>query len=262
MADAAPAAQPAAFGAYTAPANWRALDFISDLHLCEAMPATLQAWEQHLRHTRADAVFMLGDLFDVWVGDDARSRPFESHCVDVLAQAAGRRQLAFMAGNRDFLVGSALLRAGGMLGLVDPTVLVAWGRRVLLSHGDALCLADLPYQSFRREVRAPAWQATFLARPLAERLDIAAEMRRNSTARRRVDGDADVDVDADAALHWLQSAGAADLVHGHTHRPGSEALAPGMQRHVLSDWNLDTAARAEVLRLTRHGFERLPPTAA
>lgn len=262
MADAAPAALPSALATFTAPAGWRAVDFISDLHLCQGLPATLQAWERHLRHTSADAVFMLGDLFDAWVGDDARSRPFERHCVDVLAQAAGRRQLAFMAGNRDFLVGSGLLRAAGMLGLADPTVLVAWGRRVLLSHGDALCLADLPYQAFRVEVRSPRWQADFLAQPLAERLDIAAEMRRNSTARRRVDGDADVDVDAAAALRWLQAADAADLVHGHTHRPGSHTLAPGLQRHVLSDWNLDTAARAEVLRLTRQGFERIPPTAA
>lgn len=259
-----------AFFEFTAPAAWRAVDFISDLHLCEAMPATFQAWERHLRLTTADAVFILGDLFEVWVGDDARSRPFELHCVDVLAEAASHRRLAFMAGNRDFLVGAALLREAGMMALPDPTVFSAWGQPVLLSHGDALCLSDTPYQAFRREVRSAAWQTAFLARPLAERLDLAAEMRRASAERWRtqgaanggrwgLDGDAAADVDAGAAVRWMHAMGAAEMVHGHTHRPGSNALAPGFKRHVLSDWDLDTAQRAEVLRLTRRGFERLPP---
>lgn len=261
MPEAAPAARLPAFFEFTAPPSWRAVDIISDLHLCEAMPATFAAWARHLQHTTADAVFMLGDLFEVWVGDDARTRPFERRCVDVMAEAASHRQLAFMAGNRDFLVGPALLRDAGLLALPDPTLLSAWGQRVLLSHGDALCLDDKPYQAFRTEVRSPAWQATFLARPLAERLDIAAQMRRASAARWQMDGDAAADVDAGEAVFWLHAMGAAELVHGHTHRPGSNALAPGFKRHVLSDWDLDTASRAEVLRLTRTGFERLPPAA-
>jgi UDP-2,3-diacylglucosamine hydrolase len=238
------------------------VDFISDLHLCEAMPATFHAWAQHLRHTTADAVFILGDLFEVWVGDDARTRRFERQCVEVMAEAASHRQLAFMAGNRDFLVGQALLRDAGLLALPDPTLLSAWDQRVLLSHGDALCLDDKPYQTFRAEVRSPAWQAAFLARPLAERLDIAAQMRRASAARWQMDGDAAADVDAGEAVCWLHAMGAAELVHGHTHRPGSNALAPGFKRHVLSDWDLDTGSRAEVLRLTRSGFQRLPPAGA
>ncbi len=259
-----------AFFEFTAPAAWRAVDFISDLHLCAAMPATFQAWERHLRQTTADAVFILGDLFEVWVGDDARSRPFERRCVEVLAEAASHRQLAFMAGNRDFLVGAALLREAGLMALPDPTVLSAWGQPLLLSHGDALCLDDLPYQAFRREVRSPAWQAAFLAKPLAERLDIAAAMRKASAERWQaegaagagrwsMDGDLATDVDASEAVRWMHAMGAAEMVHGHTHRPGSNALAPGFKRHVLSDWDLDTAQRAEVLRLTRGGFERLPP---
>ena len=244
------------------PDAWRAIDFISDLHLCEALPRTFDAWAAHLRHTPADAVFILGDLFEVWVGDDARTLPFERRCMDVLAEAASHRSLAFMAGNRDFLLGAAMLRATGMMGLPDPTVLDAWGQRVLLSHGDALCLDDRPYQAFRAEVRATAWQQQFLARPLPQRQAVAAEIRRESGARRRFDGDASVDIDAAAAVRWMHAMGAAELVHGHTHRPGSNALAPGFKRHVLSDWDLDQGRRAEVLRLTRSGFQRVPPAAA
>jgi UDP-2,3-diacylglucosamine hydrolase len=256
----APPALPAYFE-FAAPAHWRAIDFISDLHLCEALPRTFDAWARHLSHTPADAVFILGDLFEVWVGDDAMGRAFESHCVDVLADAASRVQLAFMVGNRDFLVGGALLRASGMMALPDPTLLTAWGQPLLLTHGDALCLDDLPYQAFRREVRSSAWQAAFLARPLAERLQIAAQLRRASDERRRFDGDAMADIDGAEAVRWLHAMGAAEMVHGHTHRPGSSALGPGFKRHVLSDWDLDQGQRAEVLRLTRLGFERLPPAA-
>jgi UDP-2,3-diacylglucosamine hydrolase len=245
---------------FQAPSTWRAIDFISDLHLSERMPRTLEALRAHLRHTPADAVFILGDLFEVWVGDDARSRPFERQLVELLADAASRRHLAFMQGNRDFLVGAALLRACGMTGLPDPTVLDAWGQRVVLSHGDALCLADEPYQAFRRQVRGAAWQAEFLGRPLPARLKIAAEIRQASQSRRQFDGDAAADVDTATAVQWLHGLGARELVHGHTHRPGSAPLAPGYKRHVLSDWDLDHGDRAEVLRLARDGFARVAPS--
>ena len=248
-----------AFFEFCAPAHWRAIDFISDLHLCESMPRTFDAWALHMAHTTADAVFILGDLFEVWVGDDARTRPFERQCVDVLANAATRVQVAVMVGNRDFLLGAAMLRDCGATGLPDPTVLTAWGQRMLLSHGDALCLADLPYQAFRREVRSTPWQAAFLARPLGERVQAAAQLRRASQARQRFDGDRDADVDTGQAVQWMHAGGTAELVHGHTHRPGSNAMAPGFKRHVLSDWDLDAADRAQVLRLGRDGFERLPP---
>ena len=251
-----------AFYELALPPAWRAVDFISDLHLCEAMPRTFAAFAAHLQATPADAVFILGDLFELWVGDDMRSRPFEHACVDAMARAASHRQLAFLVGNRDFLVGAAMLRDCGLMGLPDPTVLAAWGQRVLLTHGDALCLADQPYQAFRQEVRSPAWQAQFLARPLAERLAIAAEIRRASTTRQRFDGAAGVDVDTAEAVRWLHALGAAEMVHGHTHRPGSESLAPGHKRHVLSDWDLDQADRAQVLRLTRDGFARVAPSGA
>ena len=254
----APAPLPAHFR-LTAPSPWRAVDLISDLHLREGMPRTFDAFAAHLLGTSADAVFILGDLFEAWVGDDMGSRGFERRCIEVMAQAASHRQLGFMIGNRDFLAGAALLRQSGAMGLPDPTLLDAWGQPVLLSHGDALCLADEPYQAFRRQVRSPLWQAAFLARPLAERLQIAADIRHASQTRRQFDGAADADVDTAEAVHWLHAMGARELVHGHTHRPGSNALAPGYKRHVLSDWDLDHGDRAEVLRLTRDGFQRLPP---
>jgi UDP-2,3-diacylglucosamine hydrolase len=149
-----------------------------------------------------------------------------------------------------------------MTGLPDPTVLRP-GAALLLSHGDALCLDDRPTRPSAQQVRASR-----LARPAfwpsrwRERLQIAAEIRHASRTRRQFDGDSSADVDAAKAVHWLHAMGAAELVHGHTHRPGSQTLAPGFKRHVLSDWDLDHAQRAEVLRLTRDGLERLAPPAA
>lgn len=249
-----------AFFEFAAPTHWAAVDFISDLHLCARMPRTADAFAQHVLNTPADAVFVLGDIFELWVGDDARNREFEAHCVDIMAEASSRRVLGLMVGNRDFLLGSAMLRDCGAMALPDPTVFICWGQRVLLSHGDALCLGDRPYQAFRDEVRSAVWQRDFLARPLAERLDIAAQMRRASQQRHRFDGAADADADAAEAVRWMHAMGTAELVHGHTHRPGSNLLAPGFKRHVLSDWDLDEGSRAEVLRLSRDGFLRLPPS--
>lgn len=255
---AAPAPLPAYFE-WAGTASWMAIDFVSDLHLAEAMPRTCEAFAAHLERTTADAVVILGDLFELWVGDDAMTRPFEQRCVDMLAEAACRRPLWLMVGNRDFLLGSAFLRATGMTALPDPTVLAVWGQRVLLTHGDALCLADEPYQAFRREVRGTPWQQAFLGRALGDRLALAAQIRQASEARRRFDSQADADVDTAEAVRWMHTLGAPEMVHGHTHRPGSQVLAPGFKRHVLSDWDLDQADRAEVLRLTRDGFERLQP---
>ena len=259
MADAGTAGLPA-FCEFAAPADWRTIDFVSDLHLSPALPRTFDAFARLLRTTPADAVFILGDLFEVWIGDDARALPYEAVCTELLAEAASRITLGFMVGNRDFLLGAAMLRASGMMGLQDPTRLDAWGQPLLLTHGDALCVADAEYQAFRRQVRSEAWRRDTLALPLAERAALAAAMRARSSERHRLDGRADVDVDAASAVGWLHAAGTAEMVHGHTHRPGSNELAPGFKRHVLGDWDLDDRARprAEVLRLTRDGFTRVP----
>jgi UDP-2,3-diacylglucosamine hydrolase len=243
-----------------ADAAWRHIDFISDLHLSGDTPATFEAWAHYLRSTPADAVFILGDLFEVWVGDDARHEGFEARCAEVLKQASARVKVGFMAGNRDFLVGAEMLDACGVQRLPDPTLLAAFGQRVLLTHGDALCLADTDYLKFRDMVRSDAWQHQFLSQPLEARQHYARDVRQQSEARKRANpSPADwADVDAPAAVECLRAAESHEMVHGHTHRPGSEALAAGFRRHVLSDWELDHPPhRAEVLRLGAGGFERL-----
>jgi len=246
-----------AIGEFPADAAWRAIDLLSDVHLSEDRPRTFAAWRDHLLHTDADAVLILGDLFEAWVGDDARAGGFDAECVAVLRQAARRRRLAFMPGNRDFLVGDAMLGDAGVARLADPTLLSAWGQRWLLSHGDALCLADTDYQRFRAEVRSPAWQQALLARPLAERRALARTMRDASSAHQAA-ATAYADVDPDAAAAWLAAAGAAVLIHGHTHRPGLHDLPGGGTRHVLGDWEFDAMPRrARALRLTPAGLAPL-----
>lgn len=244
-----------------APATWRAVDFLSDLHLEPSQPATVQALRQYLDTTPADAVFLLGDLFEVWVGDDAITEPgsFEGACCDWLSRAAHTRPLYFMHGNRDFLVGKGFTGRTGIAVLADPTVLTFAGRRWLLSHGDALCLGDVDYQRFRALARDPHWQAQLLARPLHERRAQGRSARSESEARKQAGTAVYADVDAAAAVQWLHSAQAQALIHGHTHLPADHVLAPGLTRHVLTDWDLAAAPpRAGVLRLTSQGLQRLP----
>jgi UDP-2,3-diacylglucosamine hydrolase len=240
--------------------NWRSIEFISDLHLSADQPRTASVFERYMAQTQADAVLILGDLFEVWIGDDALdSDAFARSMATVLSQTASQRCVGFMAGNRDFLLGRDFLQRCGLVALADPTLIDAWGHRVLLTHGDALCLGDEAYMAFRREVRAPVWREQFLAQTLAQREQMARQMRDASQARKQKQSPEQwSDVDAAAAVAWLHQAGSADLVHGHTHRPGSQSLAPGFTRHVLSDWDADaTPPRAEALRLTRDGFARV-----
>ena len=243
-----------------APPSWRHIDFISDLHLQASEPATWAAWQQYMQSTTADALFILGDLFEVWVGDDvlntsADSAPdssvgFESRCASVLLAASARMPVFFMRGNRDFLVGPDLAKRAGLTLLDDPTVLAFGGQRWLLSHGDALCLQDVAYMKFRAEVRSPAWQQAFLARPLAERQALARELRSQSEQRKTLNNTF-IDLDAQACKDWLMTAQSNTLIHGHTHQMAEHALGKGMQRVVLSDWELDALpARGEVLRLS------------
>ena len=257
----------ATFAEFNAPASWQAIDFLSDLHLDDETPRALAALAAHLRNTPADAVFILGDLFEVWVGDDARHEGAEAACAAVLTDAAAQRTIGFMAGNRDFLVGTEMLTACGIVPLTDPTVLNAFGQRLLLTHGDALCLADLDYQRFRAEVRSDEWQRNFLAQPLAERRRVARHIREQSQQHKAAQSpDEWADVDTAAALQWMHQANTPLMVHGHTHRPSSDVMALGFTRHVLSEWSFDApggaTARADVLRWTRSGLTRVAPTPA
>ena len=159
-------------------AGWRIVECISDLHLQAAEPATFAAWRRYMAGLQADALFILGDLFEAWVGDDAAQvAGFEQQCADVLRHAAQRLPVFFLAGNRDFLVGDGLAQATGLAILPDPIVFAFGPKRWLLSHGDALCLADTEYLAFRAQVRQPAWQQAFLAQPLAARQQVARGMR-------------------------------------------------------------------------------------
>jgi UDP-2,3-diacylglucosamine hydrolase len=257
-----------------APQHWQRVDFISDLHLDAHEPATFEAWVQHMAHTSADALFILGDLFEVWVGDDNQD-PFALKCIAALKATAQRMPVYFMCGNRDFLVGASLLEATGMQGLNDPTLLelAATGAtkptRILLSHGDALCLDDHDYLAFRAQVRQPEWQAAFLAKPLAERQAYARDVRSKSEALKRSHTDY-ADVDTHAAIAWLKATDAQVLLHGHTHKPAVHELGSGLSRWVLSDWHADAQPpRLEVLSWLRQnaqsptgGLCRLPLSVA
>ena len=254
-----------------APAHWRAVEFISDLHLQPSEPLTFDVWRTFLQRPsieRAHALFILGDLFEVWVGDDAldasasTDQTFWRACAEALKAFSLQTPVYFMAGNRDFLLGEEGLEACGMQGLSDPTTFDFLGQHWLLSHGDALCLADTDYMRFREQVRQPSWQQAFLARSLRERTAVARDLREQSEARKRstaLDPSLWADVDAAAARNALQSADAHTLIHGHTHRPALHDLGNSLQRVVLSDW--DAAAqppRAEVLRLDAQGLRRIP----
>ncbi len=240
-------------------AAWRTLDFISDLHLQAANPATFAAWQRYMANCDADALFILGDLFEVWVGDDVLAQqhqtdhPFENLCINILQKTSQRLPVFLLHGNRDFLLGEQFARVSGVRLLADPCLLMFDRQRLLLSHGDALCLADVDYQQFRQRVRSNNWRSDFLALPLSERHRIARQLRRDS-ASRKTSGAAYADVDSGMALQWLTTAQASTLIHGHTHHPGDMTLGltpdTQCQRSVLSDWDADTQPpRLEVLRL-------------
>jgi UDP-2,3-diacylglucosamine hydrolase len=227
-----------------------------------------------MANTSADALFILGDLFEVWIGDDNQD-PFALKCIAALKATAQRMPVYFMCGNRDFLVGPELLNTTGMQGLSDPTVLDlastdgATPARILLSHGDALCLDDHDYLAFRAQVRQPEWQVAFLAKSLTERQAYARDVRSKSEALKRSHTDY-ADVDTQAAIAWLKATDAQVLLHGHTHKPAVHDLGKGLSRWVLSDWHADAQPpRLEVLSWLRQnaqsptrGLCRLPLSVA
>ena len=246
--------------------SWLTVDFISDLHLSESEPATFGAWQRYMSSTNADAVFILGDLFEVWVGDDSiradlstssANLSFEECCA-LRLQAAGKRlNLYFMHGNRDFLVGTQMMAACNATLLIDPTVLTFQQQRYLLTHGDMLCLADTKYLAFRDIVRQPSWQQAQLAKPLAERQAMGQKMRLESQKNQEHLLEY-ADIDNAAAIAWLHASNAKTMIHGHTHKPAKHDLGNGFERVVMTDWDLNaTPARAEVLRLSANGLQRI-----
>ncbi|WP_238139457.1 UDP-2,3-diacylglucosamine diphosphatase [Roseateles aquatilis] len=241
--------------------GWRRIDLLSDLHLSPDMPATLARFRAHLAATPADAVFLLGDIFEAWVGDDARwqAGTFEQFALELLRDVSRHRALFFMHGNRDFVLGEAMAADASMRLLSDPTRLNAFGHTWLLSHGDQLCLEDVGYLRARAIVRRPDVQATLLALPLFARRALARHLRAKSRMH-QTDPGRWADVDDDASRDWLKASGCDTLIHGHTHRPATHDLGDGLTRVVLSDWDYDHGpGRGDVLVIDADGLRRIEP---
>ena len=221
----------------TMPARALAL-FISDLHLQALYPRTCSAFFAFLRERAmaAERLYLLGDIFEYWAGDDDLASLFHQDIVNAIrAVSDSGVQVFWMAGNRDFLVGAAFADAAGLTLLAEPHVLELAGQRVALVHGDAECTDDLKYMAFRAQVRDPAWQAQFLALPLAQRKSIIDGMREGSKAAHTTKSYELMDV-APAAVAALHARTGADiLIHGHTHRPALHQH-DGKRRYVLPDW--------------------------
>ncbi|MCC5809578.1 MAG: UDP-2,3-diacylglucosamine diphosphatase [Ectothiorhodospiraceae bacterium] len=217
--------------------------FISDLHLDTSRPAIVQLFMQFLQHraSRAEALYILGDFFEAWIGDDAV--PSDHPVIATLRQfTATGVPLYVMRGNRDFLLGTAFEEMTGARLLPDPTVITLGDEPVLLMHGDSLCIDDTEYQQFRAMVHNPEWQKQFLARSIEERLALARQAREESSSRNSqlMQGQEQImDVNQGAVESTMREHGVTRLIHGHTHRPNVHRFPlKGQQatRIVLGDW--------------------------
>lgn len=215
--------------------------FISDLHLDASRPHITQLFVEFLRNeaAQADALYILGDLFEAWIGDDAPD-PTGDVVASALAELHGHGVPCFyIHGNRDFLLGDAYARRARMTLLPDPSVVEIEGERVLLMHGDTLCTDDAPYQAFRAQSHTAAWQRAFLARPVGERQAFAAQARAESQRYTRSADSAITDVNAGAVDSAFARHRTRRLIHGHTHRPARhafESAGGSVERVVLGDW--------------------------
>ncbi len=216
--------------------------FISDLHLSPERPGITSAFFDFLAREagRADALYILGDLFDYWVGDDDLDDPFADEVVRALGSVADAGcAVRVMHGNRDFLMGEKLCRAAGATLLVDPTVVDLHGVRTVLLHGDTMCIDDPDYTAFRGKVRDPAWQRAFVTKPIEERRRIAVGLRADSRASQSMKSETIMDVAPRAVIEAFRTSNCTRMIHGHTHRPGRhEHLVDGRtcERWVLADW--------------------------
>lgn len=211
--------------------------FIADLHLEATRPGTVRALRRFLlEHQDCDALYILGDLFETWIGDDDDS-PLVREVAEMLARfsAAGPR-LYLMQGNRDFLLGKQFCqRVGGKL-LRDPSVVNLYGEPTLLLHGDSLCTRDTEYQAFRKTTRTRAWQSELLARSLEERRALARELRSRSREATSNKAEDIMDVTPEEVERALLDHEVRQMIHGHTHRPARHDHAAGT-RWVLGDWD-------------------------
>jgi UDP-2,3-diacylglucosamine hydrolase len=235
--------------------------FISDLHLDPSRPAITDLFLRFLREdaAEAEALYILGDLFEAWVGDDEDSDLAVAVTSGLRALVDSGVPVSLMRGNRDFLVGPDFAAASGVRLLADPSVAVLDGEPTLLRHGDLLCTDDSRYQDFRRQVRDPAWREQFLAQPLAARRAFARQARAASQDHQqglKLEGQLEIitDVNAEAVVAMLERFGLRRMIHGHTHRPAIHSLRAadhGAQRVVLGDWY----EQGSVLRVSSDGLE-------
>lgn len=241
--------------------------FISDLHLDAERPAVTELFGAFMQRQAmaADALYILGDLFEAWVGDDDPSETGAYVAARIREVADAGVPVFFIRGNRDFLLGETFARRAGMRILPDPAVVMLYGKPAILMHGDLLCTSDTAYQAFRAQTRQPAWQAQFLAQPLAARLAFAAQARAASAAHQgglKRDDKAQFETLTDVAPETVDATlarfGIDTLIHGHTHRPAIHDLTIDgrtCRRIVLGDWY----EQGSVLRVEPDGMalERL-----
>jgi UDP-2,3-diacylglucosamine hydrolase len=230
--------------------------FISDLHIDASRPAITDQFLGFLaaEAVRADALYILGDLFESWVGDDAADSSQAAAIEGIHALTSRGVPCFVMHGNRDFLLSEQFCRMSGAQLLPDPLIVTLYGEPVLVMHGDALCTDDRAYQRLRATVREPAWQRQFLALPIASRRALAGAARAGSQAHTAAVEYAITDVNAGSVEAALRGAGTATLLHGHTHRPAIHALQVDGRpctRIVLGDWY----DQGSLLRWDRNGPE-------
>ncbi|MDE0925645.1 MAG: UDP-2,3-diacylglucosamine diphosphatase [Methylophilaceae bacterium] len=230
--------------------------FISDLHLCESRPAIINAFVSFLQETaiHANSLYILGDLFEYWAGDDAIAlgkHEQSIHALNTLSQQGV--ELFLIHGNRDFLLGDTFAKAANLRILPDPSLISLYGTLTLLSHGDMLCTDDVDYQHFKAEVRSDAWKAQFLSEPLSNRIDYIESIRRKSEAEKSVKSMSIMDVNTVAVeALFLQHDCPPRLIHGHTHRPMQHQhhiKNNTYERWVLGDWY----EKGSYLRVDKHG---------
>ncbi|SNS59686.1 UDP-2,3-diacylglucosamine hydrolase [Noviherbaspirillum humi] len=219
--------------------------FVSDVHLQPGLPKTTAAFLDWLqRHARsARQLYLLGDMFEYWAGDDDLFDPYHQRIIGALKEVSvAGTEVFWIAGNRDFLVGPEFAKTAGLSVLPEPHLLTIAGKRIALLHGDAQCTDDTAYMAFREQVRNPAWQQEFLAMPLQKRKAIINGMRSGSKEAARMKPAQIMDVNPQAVRSVFDATGADYLIHGHTHRPARhEAKATGEVRYVLPDWDCDAS---------------------
>jgi UDP-2,3-diacylglucosamine hydrolase len=231
--------------------------FISDLHLDAERPEITALFGHFLdgQARSADALYILGDLFEAWVGDDDPSAAGALVAEKLRALIDAGVPTYFIRGNRDFLLGESFAARCGMTLLDDPSVIDLYGTPTLILHGDLLCTDDTAYQQFRTQTRDPQWQAQFLAQPLQARLAFAAQARAASQARygelvEKGIAETIGDVSPATVQDWFARFGVTRMIHGHTHRPAIHDEGNGHTRIVLGDWY----TQGSVLRVNADGF--------